>query len=187
MSLETEISEKGQKKLQLYIAAMYLFDQGKSHPQIVRMLEQYEPDIQVLTLIVDKAMKEEWDKLYVEAKDLFSQGLHYNEVLEVISSKEPDSEIANWICSEWYKWKSIYVESLVDGSTNRFEGMKWIIICGIVIPVLFYIGTSWITKTIWIIAFIFSVIQWIVGMQQRDLTHRINRLFATEIQTGTEE
>lgn len=108
MLLTNLVSEGAQKKLQLYSAAMFLFSKGKSHPQIIRLLEEYEPDVVLLTVIVDKAMNDEWDKLYLEAQNLFAQGLIYDKVLQLISEKEPDEEIAKWICTEWYNLKSFY-------------------------------------------------------------------------------
>jgi hypothetical protein len=181
MLLSNEISEKAQKKLQLYSAAMFLFGKGKSHPQIVRLLEQYEPDLVLLTNMVDKAMQDEWDKLYLEAQNLFAKGLIYDEVLQLISQKEPDEEIAKWICMEWYKLKSFYVDCITEGVTNRFEGMRWMLISALGLLVLYFANSSWISKTIWLIAFVGSTFQWIVGMQQRDLATRINRLFSTDI------
>ncbi len=181
MLLSNEISEKAQKKLQLYSAAMFLFDKGKSHPQIVRLLEKHEPDLVLLTQMVDKAMHDEWDKLYLEAQNLFAKGLIYDEVLQLISQKEPDEEIARCICMEWYKLKSFYVDCIIEGSTNRFEGMQWMLISASGLLVLYFANASWITKTIWLLALVGSTFQWIVGMQQRDLATRINRLFSTDI------
>ncbi len=179
---ENNISGIGLKKLQLYFAALFLFEKGKSHPQIITMLEEYEPDLQLLTSVVDKAMYEEWDKLYLEANSLFSKGAKYDEVLGFISQKEPDKEVAAWICGEWYKLKTLYVDCLIDGRRNRFEGIKWVVVSGIGVFFFFYNGSSWITKTIWIIALFFSVLQWFVGMQQRDIANGINRLFTEPVE-----
>jgi len=181
MLLKNHISESGKRKIQLYTAAMYLYAKGKSHPQIINILGEIEPDGKLLTSMVDKAMHDEWDKLYEETRILFSEGMSYDEVLKIISKKEKDEEIATWICVEWYKIKAFYAECVIDGSTNRFEGMKWIIICVIAVSFFFYIGSSWITKSIWIIALIFSILQWIVGMQQRDIAKTIDRIFQAEI------
>jgi hypothetical protein len=152
MLVENNISGKGKKQLQLYMAAMHLFEKGKSHPQIVAILEEYEPDKTFLVPLVDKAMYDEWDILYQETRKLFSEGKSYDDVLKIISQKEPDTEITALICKDWYKLKAFYAGCLVDGSTNRFEGkgMKWVIICGVVIFIVFYAGASWVTKAIWI-------------------------------------
>jgi len=176
-----EISEESRKKLQLYCAAMYLFEQGKSHPQIVNLLEKIEPDPDALTVIVDKAMREEWDKLYQEARELFSKDMLYEDVLKIISQKEPDKEIASWICGTWYEWKSAYMQCVIDGPTNRLDGMKGMIACSIGVLVAFLIPLSWLAKTIWIVAFVACTIQWFVGMQQRSLASKINHLFTTDL------
>jgi hypothetical protein len=182
MLLENNISEKAKMKLRLYGVAMFLFEKGKSHPQIVAILQEYEPDYTLVVDMVDKAMHDEWDKLYEEARVLLSEGMNYDKVLTIISKKEPDIEIATWICNNWYNLKSLLAECIVDGSTNRFEGMKWIIICAIAIPIFFYIGSSWMVKGMWILALVASLIQWIVGMQQRDIQNTIQQILALDIQ-----
>lgn len=61
------------------------------------------------------------------------------------------------------------------------------LISGLGLVVLFLINASWITKTIWLIALVGSIFQWIVGLQQRDLATRINRLFSTDINFKQED
>lgn len=179
--LSNPISEGAKRKLQLYTSAFYLFEIGKSHPQIISILTQIEPDIQLLTSLVDKAMREEWDKLYLEARRLFSEGLPKDEIVKAISKMEPDIEIVAWICGEWYELKMLYMECLNEGKINVLEGMRWIIICAIGLAFLFYIQATWIAKSIWIIALIGAVIQWVLGMEQRKISRRIDKLFASEL------
>jgi hypothetical protein len=179
--LSNTISETAKRKIQIYTTAFYLFEIGKSHPQVISLLNEIEPDTQLLTSLVDKAMREEWDKLYLEAKELFAQGLPKDEVIRVISIKEPDLEIVTWICGEWYELKLLYMECLHEGSLNVFEGMKWIIICGIGLVVLFYVQASWIAKSIWIVALSGAIIQWLLGVEQRKLSRKIDKVFASEI------
>jgi hypothetical protein len=178
---ENSISPKAIKKLQLYTGAVFLFNQGKSHPQIVRHLNEFETDLEFLTEIVDKAMREDWDKLYLEARKLYAEGLNYEEVLDNIRSKESDLEIAKWVCGEWYKWKSVYADCLIEGSTNRAQGVQWIAISAIGITMVFVLVASWVSKGIWILAFIGSIVQWLVGIQQRNLSRKIQNLFALEL------
>jgi hypothetical protein len=181
MLLANNISEAGKRKLQLYAAAMLLYDKGKSHPQIVTILEEQEPNREILIPIVDKAMYDEWDKLYADARKLFSEGLNYDEVWKIISKSESDKEIVTWICTNWYNLKTLLAECLIEGVTNRFEGMKGIIICGVAVIVVFLIDLSWIAKGIWIAALVGSIIQWIVGMQQRDIKNKIDQIFSIDI------
>ena len=174
------ISYETKKKLQLYTAAIFLFEKGKSHPQVVELLADIEPDTELLTSIVDKAMHDKWDKLYLEALNHFSKGLTYGEVLAIVSRAEHDEGIAKWICGSWYEWKSHYMECLIDGPTNRFEGMKGIVICSLGASVMFLIKAGWVAKTLWIVALALCILQWGIGMQQRSLSRQIKHLFTID-------
>jgi hypothetical protein len=175
--VNSTISDQTKKKLQLYTAACYLFNAGNSHPQIIEILEKHEPDNQALTLIVDKAMHEDWDKLFQKSRQLFNEGKIYAEVLAYTEEKEPDKEIAKWICGEWYEWKLRYMEMIVESPTNIMVGSKWVIICGIVIPILFWMKASIITKGIWIFFFTTAFLLWVLGIQQKRFARRIDNLF----------
>jgi hypothetical protein len=177
MEAVDNISEAAKRKLQLYVAATYLFDSGKSHPQIVDLLENYEPDKLTLTQIVDKAMRNDWDKLHEQARVLLGQGKIYSEVLSELYKKEPDKEIVQWICNEWYEWRTMYMECMIESPGNVSGGLKWIIICILAIPLLFWMKVSWFSKAIWIAALVASVLQWIIGMKQRALIKKIEHLF----------
>ena len=185
MDIAIELSEQGKKKLQIYFAAKYLFDKGKSHPQIIEILREFEPDITLLESIVDKAMFDAWDKLFDKANSLFASGMNYEQTLAKITEKEPDTEIATWICRYWYRMKEIYAECFVDGATNRFEGMKAILISGLGVIVMFVANSSWIIKGIWILALLLSSLQWLVGMQQRDMAKRLDKLFTQDFEVKT--
>ena len=181
MKPDNTISDTTKRKIQLYVAACYLFEKGKSHPQILEMLARMEPDKNQLTIIVDKAMHEDWDKLYEESRKLFDEGKTYEEVLVYLKKKEPDEEIAAWICGEWYKWKTMYMELMVESPGNIADGLKWVFISGIVIPVLFYMDASWIGKGIWIFTFVIALLQWIAGIKQRQFSRKIDKLFSGDI------
>lgn len=167
--------------MQLYIAAFYLFERGKSHPQIVSLLTVLEPDTQLVSSLVDKAMHEEWDKLYLEAKRLFADGVSKDKVIEVFSKTEPDIEIVSWICEEWYELKFRYMECLNEGSINLFEGIKGIVICSIGLAFLFYAKFGWIAKAIWTVALIATLVQWLVGFEQRKIAKKIDNLFTSDV------
>jgi hypothetical protein len=179
--LSKSISESAKRKLQLYTAAFYLFEAGKSHPQIISILEEVEPDKQMLTSLVDKAMREDWDKLYLEAKRLFSEGLPKDEIVKVISEKESDIEIVAWICGEWYELKLLFMECLNEGRINIFEGIRWIVICALGLVVLFGIQANWVTKSIWIAGLVGAIIQWVLGMEQRKISRKIDMLFTADV------
>ena len=135
--------KRAEKKLQLYIAACYLFENGKSYPQTIEMLSEHEPDDTIVAAVVEKAMNEEWDKLFEEARTLFAQGYPYDKVVKIISQKEPDLNIAELICDKWYEVKTRYMECIVDGPTNRTEGLKWVIICSLILIFSFIIDAHW--------------------------------------------
>lgn len=168
-------------KIKIYLAAAYLFEEGRSHPQIVDILKEYEPDGSVLKLIVDKAMNNEWEELHDETRALFSKGMTYDEVVKAISQKEGDKEIVDWICNDWYKLKTLQMECLVEGVTNRVEGLKWVILSAIAIPIFFWMGSSWLVKGIWILALIGSLVQWVLGIRQKSLSNKLHNLFAADI------
>lgn len=174
-------------KIKVYMAAVYLFDQGKSHPQIVDILKEYEPNGSALHVIVDKAMNNEWEKLHEETKELFSKGLPYDEIVKAISKKEKDPEIVDWICNDWYKVKTLQMECLVEGAENRMEGSQWVIISAIAIPVFFYMGSAWFVKAIWILVFTGALGTWILGMRQRRLANKVNLLFSSDLESGKSE
>lgn len=178
---ETNISNQTARKIQLYTAAVFLFDKGKSHPQVVELLSEFEPNTELLVMIVDNAMHEKWDKLFIQANELFSLGMTYNEVLLKVIESEPDKEVAKFICEFWYEWKTKYMECLVEAPNNIFEGMKGIIFCSIGTVIIFLVNLGWIAKALWITALILSIIQWTVGIQQRRLSKQINELFSIDI------
>ncbi len=173
-------SENTKRKLHLYFAAVFLFNKGKSHPQVIEILSAFDSDNALVETIVDKAMHEEWDKLYEEGRQMFSNGMIYTDVVKVIAEKESDQEIAMWICKTWYELKTMYMECLIESPTNIFEGLKGVIVCSLGTLLMFLIDSSLILKGIWIAALVFSLAQWIVGLQQRDISYRIKSLFALD-------
>ena len=177
MSNVESISEAGKEKIKFYAAATYLFNVGKSHPQIIELLSGFGMDPAELDNIVSKAMREDWDKLYEKARVLFGENKTYAEVVEEIARKEDDREIVEVICADWYEMKTLYMESIIEAPGNISEGMQWVIITGLAIPVTFWAGLSWFSKGIWLAAFVASVIQWLLGLQQRRLANKISAMF----------
>ena len=177
MSNLENISEAGKEKIKIYAAATYLFDKGKSYPQVIELLSGLGMDPIELDNIVSKAMREDWDKLYEKARVLFGENKSYAEVVEEIARKEEDPEIVKIICADWYALKTFYMESIVEAPGNISEGMQWMVITGLAIPVTFWAELSWFSKGIWIAAFVASVIQWLMGLQQRRLANKISAMF----------
>lgn len=176
----SNLSDKAKKKLQLYTAAYYLFENGKSYPQIVEILDEFESDKFFLEEIVENARREDWDKLYMEAKELIGKGVAYDKVIAEISRKESDMEIVEWICDSWYQWKVYYAEYVTDSTNNILEGSKWVVISIIVLPLLFLINTSIVSKIVWCLACVVAIIQWIVGIRQRRISNQIEKIFKND-------
>lgn len=180
MSPFDNLSEIAKRKVQLYTAAFYLFEVGKSHPQIIELLSEYEPDKELLELMVDKAMTEDWDKLFSATRQMLSEGRTYEDVIAKISKSESDLEIVRWICDSWYKWKEYYAECVIESPTNITEGSQWVIISAIVIVLLFMANTSLIPKILWGVVCLGAIIQWLLGIQQRKFSRQIEKIFQGE-------
>lgn len=74
------------------------------------------------------------------------------------------------------------MEAIVDSGANISEGIEWVIISGLVIPLLFWMKAGMIPKIFWSVIFIIALIQWIVGLKQRKLAKRLNLIFNTNEQ-----
>jgi hypothetical protein len=177
-----ELSEKGRKKLILYAAAYRLFEAGKSYPQVIEALKGYEPDEDFLKTVVANAMHENLDTLYQEARHMFGEGKTYDEVVKELSKKENDSEIVRWACNSWYEWKQYYAECMTEGPTNIAEGSQWAIVSVIAIILLFIMHASLISKMLWSLVCLGSIIQWLFGLRQRRLSDQISKIFQSNEQ-----
>ncbi len=171
-----EYSELTKNKIQLYFASNYLFEHGKSHPQVVEILSDYEPNTDLLVDIVDQAMQDKWRKIYNEAQRLFSENKTYQEVFDLVSQGESDHEIVHFICDSWYRVKTFYVENLVESRTNILEGIQWVIICTLGVVAVFYFKTFWVSKIVWIAGLVAALITWIYGLQQKKLANGVKKI-----------
>jgi len=178
---KNEISASAAEKINLYVAAMYLYSQGKSHPQVVFLLSKICLDKVLLVKIADKAMKDEWDKLYEMAREMFASGLTYDKVLSEIKKKEEDSEVADLLVEKWYSIKTQQMEMIVEAPANIAEGMNWMLISGLALTILFVLSAGMISKILWSIVFVGSIIQWMLGIEQRKFSKKIEMLFQTDL------
>jgi hypothetical protein len=167
-------------KLQLYTAAVYLFNTGKSHPQIVRLLTEHEQDEAYLTSLVDKAMREEWDKLFEYSRQLFANGKTYDEVIRLMSEKEKDEELVIFLCNKWYEWKIELLEHINEAPKNIRNGLLWVIGCGIGLTLVFIYDRSWFSKIVWSLGFTVSLIQFVTGLIQRRTSKYIQAILQTK-------
>ena len=166
-----------QQKIQLYVVAHFLFDQGYSHPQAIEILSPYESDKHLLNYVVDKAMKDEWDKLSAEAKEMYAKGMSKDEVFRYLYTREPDEGIVRAICDDWYNLKYTYLELLHEGEDNIRGGLKSMIIAAIGVCLFFAIDVSWFVRVIWIAALIGAFIQLLTGYFQKGVSGKIERIF----------
>lgn len=164
-----------ERKLQLYSAAVYLFNDGKSHPQIVKLLSGYENDTIFLTSIVDKAMREEWDELFEYSRQLFAEGKTYDEVIRRLSENESDQKVVAFVCDKWYEWKTELLEHVHEAPQNIMDGSLWVLGCGAMVAIQFIYQWSLFSKIIWITGLIASLIQFLAGIAQR----RVSNAFTT--------
>ena len=164
-------------QLQLYAAAAFLFSKGKSHPQIMDILSVHENNSGLLKMIVDYAMEDKWDKLYEQARELFALGRTCDEVFAVIAAQEEDQDVARWICGSWYEWKTHYMEMLIEGATNRAEGLQGMLVGTAVTALLFWMKAGWGPKALSIAATVVCFGLWAMGMYQRRMSKMIDRFF----------
>ena len=168
-------------KLQLYSAAVMLFEQGRSHPQIIEFLLEYEKDRQQLELIVDKAMRDEWDQLYEYSRQLLAEGKSYDEVIRLMSEKENDQDIVHFLCNKWYEWKTEWLEHTYEAPYNIQQGLLWIILSGSMVAIVFAFQWSWFAKIMWPLALLASILQFAYGIIQKRLSRNIEKILHTKL------
>lgn len=169
-------SDLTKRKIQLYYTSDYLFAHGKSHPQVVRILSEYEPDIRLLTEMADEAMADKWRKIFNEAQRLFSEGKTYGEVMDELKCMEADDEIVHFICNSWYNVKTLYVDHLIDSGTNITEGIEGVILCSIGVCAVFYFDAFLLSKIVWTGSLLVSLVTWLYGLWQKRFVKRIKRI-----------
>lgn len=180
--IEKSISDRVNLKLNLYFAASILFENKKSYPQVVEALLKYCPDEKLVNEIAEKSRKDEWEKIAETARILLSEGKDYQYILSQTKSLEDDMDLIKALVDDWYAIKTLQMEAIVESGANISEGIEWVIISGLVIPLLFWMKASLIPKIFWSVIFIIALIQWIVGLRQRKLANRLNLIFNTNEQ-----
>jgi hypothetical protein len=175
---------KLEHKLQLYTAAVMLFDHGRSHPQIVKFLSEHETDSELVSLITDKAMRNEWDELHDYGRQLISEGKPYDEIIRLMSEKEDDKEVINFLCNKWYEWRSEWVEYVQEAPYNIQQGIIWIVLCGSMVAITFIFQWWLFSKLIWIVGLAASVLQFLLGLFQRRLSKNIEKLLHTRLESS---
>ncbi len=177
---DPEINNAAAEKLELYKVARQLFNDSMSYPQIVELFVEKNFQRDIAEQVVEAAFHEKWDRLFDLAKDCYAQGKTYEEVVHLLKSNEGDEEIARYIADTWYEVKTVEMESIVESPGNIYEGLKWVVISGIVVPVMFMLNTSLISKIIWIVVFAGASIQYLWGLRQRRLAKDIKKYMEDE-------
>jgi hypothetical protein len=168
------------QKLKFYSLARDLFNEGYSYPQVIERLVEIECDIETAKTIAEKALPERWDELFHIAKKSIAQGKTYSEVIDLLEKHEDDKEIVKFLVDAWYEVKTFEVENIVESPTNIFEGLKWVVISGVAIPIVFLLNLSVISKSIWVIVFIGAIIQYLLGLKQRRLAKQTKKFLEDE-------
>ena len=119
-----------EEKIHFYIIALRLFDNGKSHPQIVEILSEYT-HTDIANVIADKAFREVWDKLHEKAAKRLAKGKLWNEVVEELSVGEPYKDVVEWLVNDIYLRNS-EVSYAEDKFHKRFEIWGYLLIMGII-------------------------------------------------------
>lgn len=169
-----------EEKLEFYRIARDLFNGGYSHPQVIQKLVTLNCDEQTAVTIVDKALPEEWDRLFDIAKYGFAHGKTYAEVTDVLEKQEEDKEVVKLIVDTLYEVKTFEIESEVESPTNIWEGIQWVIISGVGIPIIFLLDLSVISKIIWIVVFIGACLQYLLGLKQRKWAKKARKFMNNE-------
>ena len=168
-----EYSEQAKRKIQLYFAANYLYARGKSHPQVVEMLSEFEKDRNFIVDVADAAMYDKWRLIFNEIQRLISLEYNYDQVINVVSSMESDREILHFIYNLWYNIQAIYAEHTIESPTNIFEGIQGFIICSTGLAAMICFDASLFSKIIWSIGAVAALITWIYGLHQKKLAREI--------------
>lgn len=167
-------------KLKFYRIARDLFNDGRSHPQVIEELTTSYCDEETATIIADKALPEKWDQLFDLAKKLFAGGKTYAEVITHLEAEEEHKDVVKLIVDTLYEVKTFEIESEVESPTNIAEGLQWVVISAIGIPIIFLLDLSIVAKIILIVVFVGALIQYLVGLRQRKWAKQARKFMKNE-------
>jgi Flp pilus assembly protein TadB len=142
-------------------------------------------DTDFAKFITEKAEKDSWQKLFEKAKELFSDGKIYGDVLDELKKEGEDEEITKYAADTFYSVKTLEMESIVEGTTNRSEGLLWVFISTGVLILIFVIDGSIIQKILWSLVFIASLARYLIGLQQRKRQKIISQYFTPETEQNS--
>lgn len=166
-------SENTIRKINLYYACKFLYEQGKSHPQIVEILAEHEGDQNIIIEMADAAQFDKWRVIFNKVQELTSEGLTYDKILEQVRPMEKDPEIVDFICNVWYSVKIEYIDNLLDSNDNIYAGLKWVTISSLLLIFSFLIGGSILSKIFWSVILILSISTWVYGIKQKKIARHL--------------
>lgn len=119
-----------EEKIQYYVLALQLYNEGKSHPQIVELLNAYI-DSNISKVIADKAFNETWDKLHQKAARRLSKGVLWNKVVKELSVGEPYTDVVEWLVNDLYL-RHFEILHEQDKFENRFKIWGYLLVMGLI-------------------------------------------------------
>ena len=163
-------AETTYRKVRLYYAANHLFSLGRSHPQIVEILSDFENDPELLIPVVDAAMKDKWRDIFNETQRMTAEGRNFQEITASVSHLESDPEIVDFICNMWYRVQAVHAEHTIESGTNIFEGTKGMLMTALGLVFVFGFNLGVVAKIIWALSFLGALVVWLIGFQQRRIS-----------------
>lgn len=170
-----EYTELTKHKIRLYYAALYMFDRGYSHPQVVKELsEYYEQDI--VLPITDQAMGDLWRTIFHRVQDLTALGQNVEQIRQEVSGMLDDPEILHYIINTWYNVQTLYIDQELESQTNIIEGAKYFIFSLIGLVVVVYFNASIYHRVIWAVVTVASLGMYLFGLYQKRLAKKVREI-----------
>ena len=174
-----EYTELTKHKIQLYYAALYLFDHGYSHPQVVKALSEfYEQDI--VLPVTDQAMVDLWRTIFNRVQELTALGYNVELIRQDVSGLLDDPEILHYIINRWYSVQTFYIDQELESQTNLTEGSKYFILSLIGTVAVFYFKASIYHRVIWTFVTVASLGMYLFGLYQKRLAKKVRRILDTD-------
>lgn len=169
-------SETLMEKVRLYYAANYLYSRALSHPQVVKVLSEFNSNIDLVTEIADQAMTDKWRKVLNKVQELTSQGVFYSEIVGRVEGMIDDPELIHFITNSWYAVETLYMENFIESKSNLLDGRKILIISTVGLVAVVYFNASIFTIFIWSLGVIVGLSVWLQGRYQRRLSVQVEKI-----------
>ncbi|MEZ5035211.1 MAG: hypothetical protein R2796_09505 [Chitinophagaceae bacterium] len=168
------------RKIQLYFACNFLYEQGKSHPQVVEILSEYEKDSKLLNKIADEAGIDLWRKIFNKVQRLTASGSNYETIFHTVKSMEPDPEIIHFICQTWYRVQTAYADYKIESQTHEKEGIKGIILSTFFAGGAFYFNAASFFKILFICGIVISILLILMAQRQDKIADQLKHILTED-------